>query len=105
VATKFSHPTVCFGAFALALGGAIGRRGPVHAGTAAIAVLTYFANTLAPQAEALAWLQRLSPFHYYSGGEPLRRGLQLGDAAILCAITAVLVAIGAILFDRRDVAV
>jgi ABC-2 type transport system permease protein len=96
---------ICFGALALALGGIVGRRGPVLAGTAAIAVLAYFANTLAPQVDTLAWLRRLSPFYYYSGGEPLRRGLQFGDAATLCAIAAVLVAVGTLVFDRRDVAV
>jgi len=96
---------VLFGALALALGAALGRRGPVYAATAAVAVLTYVANTLAPQVGGLAWAQKLSPFYYYAGGEPLRRGVQLGDVSVLLTMTAALVAIGAVAFDRRDVAV
>jgi ABC-2 type transport system permease protein len=96
---------VLFGALALALGAALGRRGPVFAATAAVAVLTYVANTLAPQVGGLAWAQKLSPFYYYAGGEPLRRGVQLGDVSVLLTMTAALVAIGAVAFDRRDVAV
>ncbi len=103
---------VLFGALALALGvlfgalgAALGRRGPVYAATGAVAVLTYVANTLAPQAGGLAWAQKLSPFYYYAGGEPLRRGMQLGDVSVLLTMTAALVAIGAVAFDRCDVAV
>jgi len=96
---------VLFGALALALAAALGRRGPVYAATGAVAVLTYVANTLAPQAGALAWLQKLSPFYYYAGGEPLRHGVQVGDVCVLLAVTAALVAVGAIAFDRRDVGV
>ena len=74
---------ICFGALALALGAAFGRRGLALAMAAILGVGSYFANTLAPQSERLAWLQDFSPFRYYSGGQPLRNGLQLGDASIL----------------------
>lgn len=96
---------VCFGALALAIGAATGRRALVYGGTAAAGLLAYFGNTLAPQLEAVPWLQRLSPFAYYSGGHPLRQGLQLGDAGLLVAVAGVLVGLGAVAFTRRDVAV
>jgi ABC-2 type transport system permease protein len=96
---------LCFGALAFAIGAATGRRGAVLAVTGIVAVLTYFANTLAPQVAALAWLQDLSPFHYYAGGQPLRNGLQAGDAAILLLVAVVLLAAGTVVFNRRDVAV
>lgn len=96
---------ICFGALALALGAAFGRRGLALAVAAVFGVLAYFANTLAPQSENLAWLQDLSPFRYYSGGQPLRNGLQLGDATLLLVVSLLLVGAGTLAFTRRDVAV
>jgi ABC-2 type transport system permease protein len=96
---------LCFGTVALAIGAATGRRAPCLAGTAIVAVLSYFANTLAPQQHAIAWLQKLSAFSYYAGGEPLRHGVQVGGAATLLAASIALVAIGMFAFSRRDVSV
>ena len=92
-----------FGALALAIGDAGAPRPLVYGITAAIGVLTYLANGLAPQVDALAWLQKLSPFYYYSGHAPLRHGLQIGDATVLLAATAVFVAVSISAFNRRDV--
>ncbi|WP_330230337.1 ABC transporter permease [Nocardia sp. NBC_00508] len=92
---------ITFGALAIGLGGATGRRGPVLAGTAGIGVLTYAAHSLAGVIGA-DWLTYLSPFHYYIGGEPLRNGMQWADAAILVAISAVLILLGLNRFNRRD---
>jgi len=58
---------------ALAVGAATGRRAWAAGAVAAGGVLTYFANTLGPSIEWLAWSRDFSPFHYYSGGQPLRR--------------------------------
>jgi ABC-2 type transport system permease protein len=44
----------------------------------------------------------LSPFHYYIGGEPLRHGMQWADAAVLLGAGLLLVAAGALRFNRRD---
>jgi ABC-2 type transport system permease protein len=96
---------VCFGSLALAMGAITGRRGLVLAVTGVVAIVAYFANTLAPQVESIAWLQKLSPFYYYSGGQPLRNGLQLSDAGILLVIVAILIGVGMVAFNRRDVAV
>lgn len=92
-----------FGSLALAIGGVAGRRSLVLAATAALAVVAYLGNTVAVQVDALAWLRAVSPFHYYSGGEPLRNGLQIGDAAVLLATSIILVTIAAAAFNRRDV--
>lgn len=95
---------VCFGTLALAVGGLTGRRAAVFAVTAAAAVGTYAADVLSRQVNGLGWLWRVSPFHYATGGEPLRSGARLGDVAVLVAITVVLFAVTAVAFDRRDVA-
>ena len=94
-----------FGALALAVGAATGRRGVVYAAVAVVGVGTFLGNNLGPTIEGLAWLRDVSPFHYYSGGMPLRNGLQAVDAAVLIVASLALVIAGALVFDRRDVAV
>lgn len=94
-----------FGSAGLAVGALTGSRGVAWAVVALGAVGTYFANTLGPAIEALAWTQDLSPFHYFSGGRPLVNGLQVGDSAILAVTALALVAIASVGFRRRDVAV
>jgi ABC-2 type transport system permease protein len=96
---------LCFGSLALGLGAATGRRGLALSVAAILGVLAWFANTLAPSSESIAWLQNLSPFHYYSGGQPLRNGPQADDILILLGVSLLAVAAGAVIFNRRDVAV
>jgi ABC-2 type transport system permease protein len=93
-----------FGTLALAVGAVTGRRGLSLATVAIIGIGTYFANTLAPSVEAIAWSRDLSPFRYYSGGQPLVNGWQPVDGLILLLAGVVLVAIGVVGFRRRDVA-
>ncbi|WP_216214324.1 ABC transporter permease subunit [Amycolatopsis aidingensis] len=90
-----------FGALAGALGGAFGNRSLALGVTAGVGVLAYAANTFAGQLGA-DWLRNLSPFYYYSGGEPLRNGMQWADAGILVLIAAALVAAGTLAFTKRD---
>ena len=94
-----------FGAIALAVGAATGRRSLVYATVAIIGIAGFFANNLGPAIEGLAWLADVSPFGWYIGGEPLRNGFQVADSALLAVVSLVVVALGGLLFDRRDVAV
>lgn len=94
-----------FGSLALAIGAVTGRRAAASGAVAVIGIASYFANTLGPSVEAIAWTRDLSPFRYYSGGQPLVYGWQFGDALILLLIAAVLVAVGIVGFRRRDVGV
>lgn len=94
-----------YGTVALAVGALTGRRGVALAVTAVIAVFGYIGNTVAAGIDGLSWLQDISPFFYYSGGEPLRNGMQWGHAAVLLGISAVLVLVAMISFNRRDVGV
>jgi beta-exotoxin I transport system permease protein len=96
---------IAFGALALGVGAATGRRSVAFAVIAIVAVIGFFGNNLGPTVEGLAWLRDVSPFHYYSGGLPLRNGLQLADLAILLGASLALVAAGGLRFDRRDIAV
>lgn len=94
---------IFFGALALGIGAAGGRHGLVFAGTATVGVLSYILNAFAPQMGA-TWLQKISPFYYYIGGEPLKNGFQWGHLGILAALTVVILAISLWLFNRRDLA-
>ena len=94
-----------FGALAIAVGAATGRRVFVYAIVAIVGVVGFFGNNLGPAVEGLAWLRDVSPFHYYSGGVPLRNGIQPVDAAVLVIASIVLVVAGGWRFDRRDLAV
>jgi ABC-2 type transport system permease protein len=96
---------VFFGALALAVGAATGRRSLVYAAVAIVGVGGFFGNNLGPSIEGLAWLAEVSPFGLYLGGAPLRNGFQFVDAAVLAMTSLVLVGAGGLLFDRRDVAV
>jgi ABC-2 type transport system permease protein len=44
----------------------------------------------------------VSPFHYYLGSDPLTQGMPWADAAVLLALSLVLVALAIPLFDHRD---
>ena len=95
----------CLGALAFAVGAATGRKALALGASAGVAVLAYLANGVFPQLQGLEWTRDLSPWHWYLGGEPLKNGLQAGDALLLLVVTLVLVAAGTLLFNRRDVAV
>jgi ABC-2 type transport system permease protein len=96
---------VLFGALAFAVGAATGSRAAALGTGAAIAVLGYLGNSVLPQLEALAWTRKVSPFHWYAGGDPLVNGVQWGGVATLVLVSATLVALGTVAFTRRDIAV
>jgi ABC-2 type transport system permease protein len=95
---------IFFGALALGMGAATGSRGGVYGLVAVVAVVGYFGNNLGQRITGLGWLHDVSPFRFYSGGAPLTHGLQPGDLGILAAAAAILVVLGTLAFDRRDLA-
>ncbi|MEA2373363.1 MAG: beta-exotoxin transport system permease protein [Solirubrobacteraceae bacterium] len=94
---------LALGALALAIGAATGERTLASAGAAAAAGLMFLVNGFAPAVQAIAWLKYLTVFHYYAGHDPLTRGVNLGDLIVLGALTAALVALAVIGFQRRDI--
>jgi ABC-2 type transport system permease protein len=94
-----------FGTLALAVGSATGRRGTSIGVSTAVGVLGFFVHGLAPLVEELEFTQKLSPFYYYIGGDPLRNGLHSGHVAVLVAATLGLLLVAVISFSRRDLAV
>lgn len=94
-----------FGALAFAVGAWTGRKAVALAVGAGVAVLGYLANSFLPQVESLKWTQKLSPFHWYLGGDPLTNGLDWAGIGLLAGLSAILVALGTWRFTRRDIAV
>lgn len=96
---------VLFGTLAILVGSIRGRRGLVIGVTTVIVVLAFLANGLAPQVEALAWAQNLSPFYWADGTATLRDGIDPAEALLLAGISTVFVFAAAAAFNRRDVTV
>lgn len=96
---------IVFGAVAFAVGALSGSRALAAGIAAAVAVSTYLINTLAPMYEGLSALQKLSPFYYYLGGDPLREGFDIGGLAVLAVVALLLAGLAVWGLNRRDVAV
>jgi ABC-2 type transport system permease protein len=95
---------ISFGAIALLLGVATGRRGRASGVAAALAVASYVVNGLAPLVGALQPLQKVSPFYHYAAGNPLRQGLAVGHAGVLLGVAVIAGVLAPFVFDRRDLA-
>ena len=93
---------ILFGGLAFAVAAGTGARTQAMAIAGGAAVVSYLVNGLAPLADGISWAQKLSPFYYYSGGDPLTGGVDVGHLAVLLLTAAALVAIGLIGLDRRD---
>lgn len=93
------------GGLALAIGAATGARGLAIGLGAFIGVFAYLWNSLAPLVDALEPFQKLSPFYYYFGANPLRNGLDPVHAAVLGVGGLVFVVVAVFGFRRRDVGV
>jgi len=96
---------LAFGALALALGCARGKRGLSIGVTATLGLAAYLLNSLAPITEAVKPYRKLSLFYYFIGADPLANGWNLGHVAVLVGVTVVFLAVAVIAFARRDVAV
>lgn len=93
------------GAVALAIGALTGRRGLALGVTAALALALYLANNLAGTIESLEPIQRVSPYHFYLGGDPLRNGFDLAGLGVLALMSLALLLLAIWGLNRRDVMV
>lgn len=92
-----------FGAVALAVGAATGRRAAAVAAGAGGAAASYLLVGLAEIADWLDPWRVVSPWHYYLGGDPLLAGPDPVHVLVLAGLAAGAVAAGAWAFERRDV--
>ena len=96
--------SLVYGSLALAISTATGNRGAAIGVAVGLLVVTYLIDGLANIVDGLNTIRWISPFKYYMGNDPLRNGIDLGDAAVLIGITAVLVVVSVVAFERRDLA-
>ena len=87
-------------AFAVAVG--TGGRTEALGISGAVAVFSYLVNGLAPLVDGIDWAQKLSPFYYYSGSDPLTNGVDVGHLAVLLLGAAALTWLGLAGLGRRD---
>lgn len=89
--------STCFGLVAFFVGSATGRRGLTIGLASGFAFGSYLLTSLAQSVSQLEQASKFSLFHYYGNGR-----ISLGDAWLLLAIAFVLVVLGVLLFNRRD---
>ncbi len=94
-----------FGALALAVGCASGKKSLAVGVTGAIGFVSYILNALAPMVDWLEPFRKLSPFYYYNSSNPLGNGLDVGHAAVLLGLTLIFLAIALATFQKRDLSV
>ncbi len=93
---------VLFGTVALLVGTATGSRSLAVGVAAGLAGASYLVSSLAAIVQALEPARAVSPFYWYSAGDPLRRGLDALHPSLLVATTAAAAALALLVFARRD---
>lgn len=93
--------SITFGAIAFAAGAATGRPGPAAGATGGLALAAYISSALLPLADRAEWA-KVSPWYYYSGGEPLANGVEPTHLLVLAGITAVALVVAGWAFTHRD---
>jgi ABC-2 type transport system permease protein len=91
-----------YGALAMLVGAATGRRGLAIALPSAAAVAAYLVNALAVLVAGLDPVRKASPFYHYAAGDPLRHGLSLGHTAVLVLVALALASLAPPALARRD---
>jgi ABC-2 type transport system permease protein len=91
-----------FGAIALAVGTALGRRVLANSVAGGLAVVAFIVNALAPSVSWLEPLRPLSPIRWYLEPDPLTTGLHAANVAVLLGLTVVMYVVAHVAFLRRD---
>lgn len=92
-----------FGLLALALSAGTGRTAISIYGAVGAALFFHLFNSFGELNDSLAELGWLTPFSYYLGSDPLNNGMNWGDAAVLAALSVILIGLSFVLFERRDI--
>lgn len=92
-----------FGGLTLLVGAATGRARIAVSTTIGVAFACYLVDGFFALSETLAPWKRLTPWHYYTSGEPLLDGMNWTHAGILTGLFVLLVVGSVVAFDRRDV--
>jgi beta-exotoxin I transport system permease protein len=91
-----------FGAVALLISAATGRRGVATMATTGVAIVTWFMFSFFPLSDTFEPFSSISPFQWYLGSDPLLNGMDWLSAALLAGTFVTLVLVSMPLFQRRD---
>ncbi len=97
--------TLVFGTMTLALTGVGLSRGAASGIAAGLAAVTFLMNTLAPLADLPDAVRHVTPWYYYDAVDVLISGFVPANAAVLLGTIVILLVIGLVGFQRRDIAV
>jgi ABC-2 type transport system permease protein len=86
-----------------ALAAIAGKRGLAGSLAGAYAFVMYVISSLVESVKALRPVDYLSPFHYFNHPSPLKAGFDPSDMSVLLAACVVCVALGCLVFIRRDI--
>ena len=92
-----------YGTLALFVGTTRGSRSLSIGISSAIGVSGYLINVLFPIVDRLEPFQKISPFYYYMGVDPLSNGLDFTHVGVLIVATAILLPLSIFMFERRDI--
>jgi ABC-2 type transport system permease protein len=94
---------LAFGALALAVGAATGRRAMALGFGSGLAVAGYVVSALSRVVDALKPLRPLTVWRWYDGHQPLTDGIDAFDTSVLIVLAVIVLVIGTAVFERRDV--
>ena len=95
---------LAFGAIAMSISAFTGNRGASIGVAVALMVAMYLVDALSNIVDSLGMVRPLSLFRYYTGGDPLRNGIDFADAGVLAAVAVAFLVVSLIAFERRDLA-
>jgi ABC-2 type transport system permease protein len=93
---------LAFGMLSLGLAAATGQGKIASFGSIGLVLVSYITASFLPLSDNLAGYAKWSPYHYYSGSEPVINGLNLGHVAVLGIMAVVFFILSIYLFQRRD---
>jgi ABC-2 type transport system permease protein len=91
-----------FGAVTLLAGSITGHRALAAGIASAVAIAAFLLSSLAALVGGLKRFRPVSPFWWYSGHDPLQRGLEPLHVVLLVAATVVCLVAAVVTFGRRD---
>ncbi len=97
--------TLVFGTMTLALTGVGLNRGAASGISAGLAAFTFLMNGLAPLANLPDAVRQVTPWYYYDASEVLISGFVPANAVVLSVGIVILLVIGLVGFQRRDIGV
>ncbi|MGB0114801.1 MAG: ABC transporter permease subunit [Ilumatobacteraceae bacterium] len=93
---------VMFGALAVAIGAASGSVRAATVGTVAAFAASYAINSILSVVDDQSGWKQWTPFDWYLGGDPLQNGIEWSSVGLFVGVSAALIAVAVVLFDRRD---